>query len=286
MPAEFPRGHSRDTVDVLGVRFDTVTIDEAIKLVTMVAADPRSRPAYVVKPYVEFLDKASESPDITGMLNGAALSLPDGIAPIWAAHFLYAGPRTPVRFATTLMSILVRPVSLFWPLPERIGGINFTVPLIENAARSKLTIALIGSPKHGDILHTASFLNSHIKDLVICAALEGRDEASAPGTVGDDWTLNVARKLNEARADIILVGMGFPLQERVMAELMKHLNHGVMIGEGGSFDFTAFGGTRPKAPQLIQTLNVEWLWRLVLQPARIVRQIAVPRVIYRVWRSR
>lgn len=286
MPAEFPKAGERDTVNVLGVAFDTLTIAEAIKLITTVAADPQSRPAYVVKPYVEFLDAAAKSSDVAALLSGAALSLPDGIAPIWAAHYLYAGPRTPARFISSLVSIPLRPAPLFWPLPERIGGINFTMPLLEEAARLKLSVALIGSPGHGDIARTAHYLSTHVSGLKICAALDGRDRASNPGTVNTDWTDDVARKLTSARADIILVGMGFPLQERVMADLAGRLGHGVMIGEGGSFDFTAFGGTRPKAPRLIQRLNIEWLWRLILQPSRITRQLAVPRVIYRVWRSR
>ena len=80
--------------------------------------------------------------------------------------------------------------------------------------------------------------------------------------------------------------MGFPLQEQVCAYLASHIGHGVFIGEGGTFDYEQFGGARPKAPATMQKLGLEWLWRLGLEPRRIVRQLAIPRFIYRIWRTR
>jgi N-acetylglucosaminyldiphosphoundecaprenol N-acetyl-beta-D-mannosaminyltransferase len=68
--------------------------------------------------------------------------------------------------------------------------------------------------------------------------------------------------------------------------LSKHSAHGVFIGEGGTFDFESFGGERKRAPQWVQRVGLEWLWRLILQPGRILRQLAVPRFIYRVWHGR
>lgn len=80
--------------------------------------------------------------------------------------------------------------------------------------------------------------------------------------------------------------MGFPLQERVCAYLAKHAEHGVFIGEGGTFDYADFGGRRTKAPVLLQRLGLEWFWRLLLEPQRLLRQLAIPRFIYRIWSSR
>jgi N-acetylglucosaminyldiphosphoundecaprenol N-acetyl-beta-D-mannosaminyltransferase len=80
--------------------------------------------------------------------------------------------------------------------------------------------------------------------------------------------------------------MGFPVQERVCTYLSEHSSHGVFIGEGGTFDYERFGGQRPKAPSWIQRIGLEWLWRLVLEPRRLGRQLAIPRFIYRIWRDR
>ena len=89
-----------------------------------------------------------------------------------------------------------------------------------------------------------------------------------------------------AKADLVLVGMGFPLQERVCAYLATHSDHGVFVGEGGTFDYERFGGQRAKAPAWIQRVGLEWFWRLLLEPSRVIRQLAVPRFIYRIWRGR
>jgi N-acetylglucosaminyldiphosphoundecaprenol N-acetyl-beta-D-mannosaminyltransferase len=80
--------------------------------------------------------------------------------------------------------------------------------------------------------------------------------------------------------------MGFPLQERIISRLAEHLKHGVLIGEGGTFDYEQFGGTRTKAPAIMQRLGLEWFWRLILEPNRIKRQLAIPRYIWRIWRAR
>jgi N-acetylglucosaminyldiphosphoundecaprenol N-acetyl-beta-D-mannosaminyltransferase len=80
--------------------------------------------------------------------------------------------------------------------------------------------------------------------------------------------------------------MGFPLQEEVCANLVARTSHGVYVGEGGTFDFVAFGGSLPKAPVRVQKLGLEWLWRLGREPNRIIRQLAIPRFMYRIWTHR
>jgi N-acetylglucosaminyldiphosphoundecaprenol N-acetyl-beta-D-mannosaminyltransferase len=91
--------------------------------------------------------------------------------------------------------------------------------------------------------------------------------------------------LHATRPDLILVGMGFPLQEELMAKLAPQLSHGVLIGEGGTFDYDSFGGVRTRAPRWVQTIGLEWLWRLATEPSRWRRQLAIPRFIWTVYRS-
>ncbi len=70
-----------------------------------------------------------------------------------------------------------------------------------------------------------------------------------------------------------------------MARLQEKLTHGVMIGEGGTFDYQQFGGKLPKAPGWVQKINLEWLWRLIRQPWRLKRQLAIPRFMWRVYQE-
>ncbi len=74
-------------------------------------------------------------------------------------------------------------------------------------------------------------------------------------------------RVAEASPDIVLVGMGVPLQERLIAQLGESLAHGVAIGVGGSFD-VVFGQLK-RAPRWIVRCHVEWLYRGICQPYRI-----------------
>ncbi|MEX0934288.1 MAG: WecB/TagA/CpsF family glycosyltransferase, partial [Candidatus Saccharimonadales bacterium] len=91
--------------------------------------------------------------------------------------------------------------------------------------------------------------------------------------------------LKRLRPDIVLVGIGFPRQEKLISRLVKQLDHGVLIGEGGTFDYDVFGGKRKKAPRWMQRSGIEWLWRLILEPSRINRQLAIPIFIWQIYRD-
>jgi N-acetylglucosaminyldiphosphoundecaprenol N-acetyl-beta-D-mannosaminyltransferase len=269
-----------DKVGLLGVDIDAASSADAISYICTRAA-PGQPAAYITKPYVEFIDRAYHQPKLQDLINGAELTLADGVALVWAAHYLYAGRRSFLRFWSTLFRIVLAPNSLRWPLTNRTAGITFTWPLLEQAAHHHLRVYLIGSPRGTTIEHTAAVLEHAIPGLHIVGTRSGHDTTAHPGAVTDGWLENTA-----AKPDLILVGMGFPLQEAVCAYLAAHTTHGLYIGEGGTFDYDKFGGRRPKAPQVVQTLGLEWLWRLMLEPRRLRRQLAIPRFIYRIWRHR
>jgi len=275
-----------DKLDLLGVEVDAITNAGAIDYITQRAASGQPS-GYIVKPYVEFLDRAYRLPALRELINEAELSIPDGVALVWAAAFLYAGPRTLWRFMLTLSQIILAPHELRWPLPDRAAGINFTWPLLEAARAANLRICLIGSPADGrDMAAVANTIRARVAGITITATISGRDPASPRGHVSDQWLTATAEAVRAAKADLILIGMGFPLQERVCAYLAAHLDHGIFVGEGGTFDYESFGGRQRKAPSWMQRAGLEWLWRLILQPRRLERQLAIPRFIWHVWRSR
>ncbi len=275
-----------DKVKILGVDVDVLSTKAAITYLCQRAAD-QTRPAcYIVKPYVEFLTAAHKQPKLATLLNDAELSIADGIALIWAAHFLYAGPRTLRRFWLTLSQIIFAPAELNWPIPDRAAGTNFTWPLLESAAANKLRIFLIGKTSPSAIDHVATTITRRLPNIIIAGTTAGHDPKSTYGKVSPEWLAQTTASIKEAKPDLILVGMGFPLQEQVCTHLAASVLHGVFIGEGGTFDYESFGGTRRKAPARIQHLGLEWLWRLIGEPKRLRRQIAIPRFIYLVWKSR
>lgn len=274
-----------DKLDLLGVEIDAISNSGAIDYLINRAA-PGQPAAYIVKPYVEFLDRAYHDKTLRDLLNGAELTIPDGIALVWAAAYLYAGRRGIGRFWLTLAQIIFAPRELLWPLPDRAAGINFTWPLLAAARDHHLRVYLIGKESQTGIDRVAALIAAKAEGITIVGARSGRDTTSTYGRVSDTWLAQTTAAIRGTKADLVLVGMGFPLQERVCARLSTQLDHGIFIGEGGTFDYESFGGVQRKAPAWMQRTGLEWLWRLILQPKRLRRQLAIPRFMWRVWRSR
>src|SRR5699024_5837411 len=91
----------------------------------------------------------------------------------------------------------------------------------------------------------------------------------------------VIRQINYSKADILFVGLGFPKQESWIDKNGKELETvKVAIGNGGVLDLLA--GDAKRAPKIFIKLGLEWLYRLILEPSRIRRQLAIPKFLFHV----
>lgn len=88
---------------------------------------------------------------------------------------------------------------------------------------------------------------------------------------------HVCEQINRARPDLLLVGMGNPRQEKFIVENRVRLNATVAIGVGALFDFMS--GSVVRAPKFVQSIGLEWLFRLLQEPRRLFRRyiIGIPR---------
>jgi N-acetylglucosaminyldiphosphoundecaprenol N-acetyl-beta-D-mannosaminyltransferase len=204
-------------------------------------------------------------------LEGAWLSLADGVAVQWAAAYGRRPRHRTSDLVTSLAEIVLRPASVAVAVPERVAGVTLTLALLRRCRDRGLGVFLVGSPKRAPITRTARHLERTLPGL--------RVVGTAPGRVDPAGEAAIARALRAARPDLVLVGVGFPQQELLMAGLVRSLDHGVLIGEGGSFDFRELGGSIPRAPETWRRLGLEWLWRLGREPWRAVRQMAIPRFV-------
>jgi len=80
---------------------------------------------------------------------------------------------------------------------------------------------------------------------------------------------DIIREINQKHPDILLVGMGAPRQEKWIASHSSNLKVGLCMGVGGSFD--VISGRIPRAPLWMQEHGMEWIYRLIKQPQRIIR---------------
>ncbi|MGB3020405.1 MAG: WecB/TagA/CpsF family glycosyltransferase, partial [Microgenomates group bacterium] len=83
---------------------------------------------------------------------------------------------------------------------------------------------------------------------------------------------------------LIFVAFGSPYQEKWIYENRASLQGITCIGVGGAFDFLS--GRVARAPKLIQSIGLEWLYRLMRQPWRWRRQLQLPVFIYLVLKQK
>ena len=91
-------------------------------------------------------------------------------------------------------------------------------------------------------------------------------------------------QMTSAKPEILLAALGIPRQEKWLAAHLGTLKVPVAIGVGGSFNVWA--GVDKRAPLWIRKINLEWLYRLVRQPWRAKRLLALPLFVLSVVCSR
>jgi N-acetylglucosaminyldiphosphoundecaprenol N-acetyl-beta-D-mannosaminyltransferase len=87
--------------------------------------------------------------------------------------------------------------------------------------------------------------------------------------------LNIASSIKRSGAKYFFIALGFPKQELLFDKLRKvqNLNPGFYFGIGGSFQMLS--GQKRRAPKAIQSLNLEWFWRLCQDPKRLIGRYAM-----------
>lgn len=169
----------------------------------------------------------------------AAFTVADGQPLVWAANWLGQ------------------------PLPERVTGIDLIDLLCERAAREGKRVYLLGATV--DIVGKAA--------QALGERWPGLEIDWADGYFGKQEAAARAERIRAARADILLVGMGVPRQEAFLEEQWDRLGVGMAIGVGGSFDVLA--GRRRRAPALLQRVGLEWFFRLLQEPRRLLARYFV-----------
>jgi N-acetylglucosaminyldiphosphoundecaprenol N-acetyl-beta-D-mannosaminyltransferase len=147
-------------------------------------------------------------------------------------------------------------------LKERVTGVDLCDKLAELAANNKWSIYLLGS-QPGVAAAAAQKLQAKYPGLMIAGASSADPDHDS------------TKEIVASKANILLVAYGSPTQELWIKERAKTFSHMVTIGVGGSFDFIA--GTAKRAPRWVQKIGLEWLWRLILQPRRLKRMLALPK---------
>jgi len=89
---------------------------------------------------------------------------------------------------------------------------------------------------------------------------------------------NILDKINKYKPDLLLVAYGAPWQEKWIYANLNNLQAKVAMGVGGTFDFLT--GRAKLPPGWMEKAGLEWLWRLINEPARWRRQIKLVKYVW------
>jgi alpha-1,3-mannosyltransferase len=158
--------------------------------------------------------------------------------------------------------------------PENLNGTDF-VPHFLGASQNKLRIFLLGARPHA-VRAAARRMSETWPQHEIAGVRDGyfRDEAQI---------LDVCRAINRSKADVVLVGLGNPLQEQWISRYGPHLEASLLIAVGALFDF--LGGNVRRAPMWIRKARCEWVYRLAQEPRRLLHRYLVGNAVF-LYRSR
>lgn len=252
------------SISVLGLPFHRIGLEEATSRVLEWAKRPelnaRSRlvgdgaaplggpvtwTAVSFNP--ELVIRAQREPGVAEALLAADLRYPDGVGVVWAAAR---------RGARGL---------------ERVPGIELAEHVLERAAAEGLGVYLLGAAP-GVVEEAAEVLRARYPGLWVAGTHHGYFTAEEEA--------DIVTEVRDSGAAILLVALGAPRQELFVYRNRAVLGARVALGVGGSFD--VWSGRVRRAPGWARALNVEWLYRLVADPRRLRRQVALPVFVGRV----
>lgn len=160
---------------------------------------------------------------------------------------------------------------LGWPEQQRLAGPDLMGKLLAESARLQLPVFLLGSTSQ-----TLALLAERLRATLPSLPLAGT--LSPPfRQLGDDDNALIAQSIAASGAQLVLVGLGCPKQEKWMAAQRGRLP-AVMVGVGAAFDYHA--GTLSRAPASWQRLGFEWLYRLLREPSRLLGRYLLTNTLF------
>ena len=239
----------KQRIKVTGVPVDNVDMDGAVLHAEQMIAANQKCTIFAMNP--EKAIAARENPELYKCLNSAGLLIADGIGIVLASR-LHGQP-----------------------FKERVPGSELMPRLCEMAAKHGYGIFLFGAKEEVN-KQAADTLLQRYPGLIVA----GRQN----GYVSEAETPALLDKINASGAKLLFVALGSPKQEYWMYQHQAKLNALILQGVGGTFD--VISGNVKRAPSLWRAVHLEWLYRLLSQPQRFIRQSRLPSFVWLVVRSR
>lgn len=238
-----------ETVSIYGIPFSKMKMQETLAWMTDAIVNHRSTHVITANPIMVMA--ALENDNFMRVMQQADIIVPDGAGVVWAAN--KAGS----------------------PLSERVTGFDLLHELMRIGEKHHWKVFLLGAAPEV-VQATEARLHELYPGVQIVGALDGYF-----GAAEDE---GVVAQIREAAPDILFVARGADTQEPWIAKYRDQLNATLMMGVGGSFDIIS--GRMKRAPQWMQKMKLEWFYRLIKEPTRYKRMLALPKFAWKVMRDK
>ncbi len=224
---------------ILGVRFDALTNAQTVERLLSFLSGTKKHMVFTPNP--EMVMAALKDAELFQILKDASLVMPDGIGVVLASRF-YGNK-----------------------IKERVAGCDIVPMVFDRIKDTDKTVYFFGGGK-GVAAAAKVEMCKKYKNLKIVGVSDGYFDAEREKIIIEE--------INRLKPDLLLVGLGVPKQEKWIAKHIQQLNVKVCIGVGGSFD--VFSGQTKRAPKAFRQLGLEWFYRLLTQPTRLMRMMQLP----------
>lgn len=232
---------AHETTSIMGLPFDRLDHPALIRLFLDGVRERTG--GWIVTPNLDILRQFTRCPDSRRLVLAASHRVADGQPIVWASRLLGR------------------------PVPGRVPGSDLVQSLPDAAARAGLSAFLLGG-NPGVAAAAAAQLEAR------CPGLRVGSYCPPYGFEDDPSELErIKNALKSARPALVLIGLGFPKQERLIRLLRSEMSETWFVGVGISLSFLA--GDQPRAPAVLQRLGLEWVHRLGHEPRRLFRRYVV-----------
>ncbi len=204
-----------------------------------------SQTSTIIAVNPEKVMKGEKNPDLRVLINSATYQIPDGVG---------------ILLASKLKGGQIR---------SRVTGVDMMERLLQFAQEEGHGVFLYGA-KEEVVSKAADNIGNKYPGITISGYQNGYIKNNEA----------LIQQINASGAKLLFVAMGSPRQELWIRENMPKLNTLVYQGVGGSFD--VFAGHVKRAPKLYRKFGIEWLYRLMKEPKRLKRQMALPQFLVKV----
>lgn len=232
---------------ILGVNVSSQPQEELMQLIDSDIKENRKSRIVAINP--EKVMMATKDKSLKTLLNGSTYQIPDGVG------------------------IMIASRARNGNVKGRVTGIGMMEALLDLANENRYRIFMYGA-KPETIAQAANVIQQRYPNLIVSGTIDGYEKDRE----------KIIYTINEANPQILFVALGSPKQELFIQDNMEQLNVNVFQGVGGSFD--VFSGNVKRAPAIFLNTGTEWLYRLVSQPSRIKRQLALPQFLIKAIREK